>query len=481
MGAKTTALSALGADDQGEAGLVYTWSATGTPPAAVTFSPNGTNAAKNATATFGKAGTYSLQVTIKDGGGLTATSTVSVAVNQTATAIAVTPASASVAVNGSIQLAAALQDQFGLAITPAPSFTWQVSGGGTIGSAGLFTAGATVGGPYTVSAKSGSLTGTASVTVTTAETLLTIASSSSGAAQTPSTYAHDGDAATRYANDGTLASATITLQLSQTATVSRLSLLMYAGATRTYPIRVSVGSTVVYQGNTGLVGSAWSLPLTPTSGSSVTITMTGANSAASNWFSIFEVQIYGSGGAPPAPTCSDGIKNQAESDVDCGGGVCGKCANGKACLVVSDCASGTCSAGVCSAPPTGETEIAIVNAIAGGAVQTPASNAIDGNETTRYTNDGTLATASIKLQIAASASISRLRLLMYGAATRTYPIRVSVGSTVVFTGSTAPSSGYWDLPITPTSGSEITITMTGANSAGSNWLSIFEAKLLGTP
>jgi hypothetical protein len=52
----TTALSALGADDGGEAALTYTWSTTGTPPAPVTFSANGTNAAKNTTATFTKAG-----------------------------------------------------------------------------------------------------------------------------------------------------------------------------------------------------------------------------------------------------------------------------------------------------------------------------------------------------------------------------------------------------------------------------------------
>src|SRR6185295_6957570 len=45
----TTSLSALGADDAGEAALTYTWATTGTPPAAVSFSANGTNAAKNTT------------------------------------------------------------------------------------------------------------------------------------------------------------------------------------------------------------------------------------------------------------------------------------------------------------------------------------------------------------------------------------------------------------------------------------------------
>jgi hypothetical protein len=42
----TTSLSVLGADDGGEGNLTYTWSTTGTPPAPVSFSVNGTNGAR---------------------------------------------------------------------------------------------------------------------------------------------------------------------------------------------------------------------------------------------------------------------------------------------------------------------------------------------------------------------------------------------------------------------------------------------------
>src|SRR5207244_11738159 len=69
--AATTNLSVLGADDGGEGNLAYTWATTGTPPAAVTFSGNGTNAAKNVVATFASAGSYSFQVTIKNQWNLT--------------------------------------------------------------------------------------------------------------------------------------------------------------------------------------------------------------------------------------------------------------------------------------------------------------------------------------------------------------------------------------------------------------------------
>lgn len=79
--ATSTALSVLGADNNGEAKLTYTWAATGTPPAPVTFSANGTNAAKSTTATFTKGGTYNFTVTITDASGLTTTSNVSVNVS----------------------------------------------------------------------------------------------------------------------------------------------------------------------------------------------------------------------------------------------------------------------------------------------------------------------------------------------------------------------------------------------------------------
>ena len=53
----------------------------GTPPAPVTFSPNGSNAASSTTATFSKAGSYTFKVTITDPGGQTATASVPVTVD----------------------------------------------------------------------------------------------------------------------------------------------------------------------------------------------------------------------------------------------------------------------------------------------------------------------------------------------------------------------------------------------------------------
>jgi hypothetical protein len=78
----STALSVLGADDGGESNLRYTWSVVGTPPGSVSFSINGTNAAKNTTATFGAYGTYNLLVTITDADSNSVTSPVQIVTRQ---------------------------------------------------------------------------------------------------------------------------------------------------------------------------------------------------------------------------------------------------------------------------------------------------------------------------------------------------------------------------------------------------------------
>ena len=76
----TTQLSVLGTDASGESVLTYTWQTTGTPPGTVTFTVNGTNAAKHTAATFSAPGTYNLLVTAADPSGGTVTSSVSVVV-----------------------------------------------------------------------------------------------------------------------------------------------------------------------------------------------------------------------------------------------------------------------------------------------------------------------------------------------------------------------------------------------------------------
>jgi hypothetical protein len=62
----------------------------------------------------------------------------------------------------------------------------------------------------------------------------------------------------------------------------------------------------------------------------------------------------GAGGAAPA-TCMDHVKNQDETDIDCGGVHCAACPAGKGCVAGSDCSFAVCrtGAGIDAAPGTG--------------------------------------------------------------------------------------------------------------------------------
>ena len=101
-------------------------------------------------------------------GGVTGTASVTVTAPPVLTTITVAPASASVQAGGTQQFNATGKDQFGQPMSPQPTFSWVVSGGGSISAAGLFSAGSSAGGPFTVTASSAGVTGTASVTVTSA-------------------------------------------------------------------------------------------------------------------------------------------------------------------------------------------------------------------------------------------------------------------------------------------------------------------------
>src|SRR3954470_11956228 len=50
-----------------------------------------------------------------------------------------------------------------------------------------------------------------------------------------------------------------------------------------------------------------------------------------------------------ATSCTDAIKNGLETDVDCGGPSCPRCAGGHECLSSPDCASSVCINGHCAA------------------------------------------------------------------------------------------------------------------------------------
>jgi hypothetical protein len=85
-------------DDDDEAGLSYTWSVTDGSP--VFFSPNGSNGAKSCEAVLEAKGDYQLGVSVRDSGGLTATSDLNVRVIETVSGLSVSPPVVSGALRG---------------------------------------------------------------------------------------------------------------------------------------------------------------------------------------------------------------------------------------------------------------------------------------------------------------------------------------------------------------------------------------------
>lgn len=167
----TTNLSVTASDDAAESALTYSWSASGgTVQRPVSFSVNGTNAAKNTTATFTVAGNYTFNVTARDADGLTASSAVDVTVNQTATSLNVSPSTVTLPKDTTQLFGAIVNDQFGDPLLTQPPVSWTTSGG-SIDTNGLLTA-TTVGGPFSVTVISGALNSSSTFNVT-GETLTT--------------------------------------------------------------------------------------------------------------------------------------------------------------------------------------------------------------------------------------------------------------------------------------------------------------------
>ena len=141
----------------------YTWTLiSGKLPSGLTLNPSGTI---SGTPTQSEEQIFTVQV--NDATNSTANQQFSITI-RVLTTLTVSPNPVQM-MNGQIQQFTAVgTDQYGNSITITPE--WSVDGGGTIDTAGLFTANQ-VGGPFTVTAKSGIISGTAIVTVIEAVTI----------------------------------------------------------------------------------------------------------------------------------------------------------------------------------------------------------------------------------------------------------------------------------------------------------------------
>ncbi len=115
--------------------LVYIWSVTSSTGGTATFSANDTAAAYNATATFTKAGSYTISVKIMGAGNLSVTASQSVVVSPVLTSLVLKTAGGQVlSPTSALAVSAASQtlsvqglDQFGNALAVQPAFTWSTT------------------------------------------------------------------------------------------------------------------------------------------------------------------------------------------------------------------------------------------------------------------------------------------------------------------------------------------------------------------
>ena len=109
---------------------------------------------------------------------------------------------------------------------------------------------------------------------------------------------YDGDPETRWANDNTPENNWIIYDLGDQAIVNAVKLMLNVGETRTYPLKIEVGGstdnfTEVWSGDLPPNIGLHTIIVTEATGRYVRVSMTGPNSDESNWFSIFQAEVWG--------------------------------------------------------------------------------------------------------------------------------------------------------------------------------------------
>ena len=212
-------------------------------------------------------------------------------------AIVVTPNFATVTAGKSLAFSAKSLDQFGNAIAASP--TWSASGG-TISSAGVFTASAA--GSYTITATSGGVSGAASLSVTGSGSAPTVNlalnkpayASTTENGGTPAASAVDGNAGTRWSS-AAADPQWLYVDLQARYTISQVVLSWETAAGKAYQVQVSDDAsswTTLYSTTTGAGGVE---KLTPTTaGAGRYLRVYGTQRTTGYGYSLWELEVYGS-------------------------------------------------------------------------------------------------------------------------------------------------------------------------------------------
>jgi endoglucanase Acf2 len=306
----TLQMTATGFDQYGAAtAATVTWtvSAGGTISASGLFTAGATN------------GTYT--VTAKSGT-ITGTKVIRVGAAPVLTTIQVTPANALVEKGGTTQYAAATLDQYNDPITAA--VTWSVSGGGSINSSGLFTSNAF--GNFTVTATSGSKTGTTPVKVgfplaNIALGKTTTASTVEPASAVPVTadLATDGNTGTRWSSTNVDPS-WITVDLGARFNIQQVVLRWETAYGKTYNLQVSDDNATWANLYTQTNGSGGNETLNVT-GAGRYVRMYGTTRGSTFGYSLWEFEVYGTLITTTTPTLSNILVTPSNSQIKDNGNI----------------------------------------------------------------------------------------------------------------------------------------------------------------
>jgi hypothetical protein len=124
------------------------------------------------------------------------------------------------------------------------------------------------------------------------------------------------------------------------------------------------------------------------------------------------------------------------------------------------------------------TPIAIVKATAGAHADS-AFASYDDNELSDWVNDGKLSTAWIEYELERPATVSEITLKLNNFRTRAYPLVITVDGHEVFSGSTAPTLGYYTIQCKPYKGKKVKIQLAASsnNQAGKDMIEVSGKKL----
>jgi beta-glucanase (GH16 family) len=215
------------------------------------------------------------------------------------TSIVVNPGTSTVNSGQTVQFTTQGKDQNGNNMTISPAATWSVTGGGTISSSGLFTA-TTAGGPFTVKATSGTIVGSAQITISAPPSANLALNKPIFASTTqsglPVTNANDGSTASRWGSEWADPQ-WIYVDLQNSYTINRVVLRWEAASGKNYQIQTSADAlnwNSIYTTTTG-DGGADDLAL---SGSARYVRMYGTTRNTGYGYSLFEFEVYGNNSTP---------------------------------------------------------------------------------------------------------------------------------------------------------------------------------------